>query len=201
MKKLLIFLSWYFTCNLTLILAVVALFVSSTKNGSELLLKIDQEMTSKNTYQMYAALPTVLGEFTQSVETGDSRPVIINDYLKKRNKAIGSEYTDFIIKTAREYEIDPYLIIAIAECESNLGEKIPAGSNNPFGYGIPTGSKRGTEFETWEHAIEAEAKLIKRFADKGMVTPEEMGPIYAPPSVENDGSWAKCVRFFLDKLE
>lgn len=202
MKKFLIILVWYLSCNLALVSSFIALYsISRTRGGNDLLSKVDKEMSSKNTYQMYAALPSVLDQFTQAIKTGDSRPVIIADYLRKRNKALGPEYADYIVEISDHYEVDPYLIVAIAECESNLGEKVPHGSNNPFGYGIPTGAQSGTEFITWKHAIEAEVKLIRKYYDKGLRTPEEIGPVYAPPSVEKGGSWAKCVRFFLDKLK
>jgi len=202
MRKFIIFFGWYIACNLALILFFTFLFsLSKIKGGGDLLSKVDREMSKKNTYQMYAALPNVLGQFTQAIKTGDSRPVIISDYLKNRNKAMGPEYADYIVEITDHYEVDPYLIIAIAECESNLGEKVPEGSNNPFGYGISTGSKIGTEFITFKHAIEAEVKLIRKYYDKNLKTPEEIGPVYAPPSASNGGSWAKCVRFFLDKLK
>lgn len=201
MRKLLIICLWSFVCNLALISSLLFLYsLSKTNDGGELLSKVDREMSQKNSYQMYAALPSVLGQFTQAIKTGDSRPIIIADYLIKRNKAFGPEYADYIVEISDFYEVDPYLIISIAECESNLGEKVPEGSNNPFGYGIPTGASNGTEFITWKHAIEAEVKLIRKYKDQGLITPEEIGPVYAPPSALNGGSWAKCVRFFLDKL-
>ena len=154
MKKAIIVLIWYFACNLALISSFIGLYtISRTNEGINLLSKVDKEMSSKNSYQMYTALPSVLGEFTQAIKTGDSRPVIITDYLKKRNKALGAEYGEYIVEISDFYEVDPYLIVAIAECESNLGEKSPSGSNNPFGYGIPTGATSGTEFITWKHAI------------------------------------------------
>jgi hypothetical protein len=97
--------------------------------------------------------------------------------------------------------IDYRMIAAIGMCESNLGKKMPEGSYNAWGYAIYSGQSSGAEFGGWEHAIDVMTKfLANRFYSKGLTTPEQIGPIYAPPSVEKGNSWAKCVQRFMDEL-
>lgn len=100
----------------------------------------------------------------------------------------------------RSYQIDPLLGLAIAECESNLGTKMPPDCYNPFGLGIHS---RGTLcFNSWEEGFEAEAKFLRnQYFSKGVTAPEDIMITYTPPALEKEGSWAKCINHFLDKFQ
>ena len=154
----------------------------------------------KNGYQFYAALPQVLGSFSVAVAKEDARPEILRQFLAKHQSPLEA-YADLIVTKSDEKQIDFRLITAIGMCESNLGKHMPDGSYNAFGYAIYTGQASGAEFKNWEHSIDTMASyLADKFYSQGLTTPEQIGPIYAPPSVDTGNSWAKCVRMFMNEL-
>lgn len=144
----------------------------------------------------HAITPEVLGAFTYSVKTEDAIPEIIKNYLKKYNSPL-LPHTDVLVSTAREYRLDPRLLVAIAQQESNLCKKIPENSHNCWGWGIHS---RGTlRFKTYPEAIKAVTKgLALNYIGQGLVTPNEIMGIYTPLS---DGSWARGVQQFLNEMQ
>lgn len=146
--------------------------------------------------QLYAALPQNIGSLSSSVETDDARPVIIDQYLEKHNSPM-APYADFLFQMSEKYGLDYRLMIAIAQCESNLCKKSPPGSYNCWGF-----ENGATRFLSWTQAIEQVAKTLKEdYIDQGLVTPEEIMVKYAPPSVEKGGPWARCVEQFFKELQ
>ncbi len=142
-----------------------------------------------------AVNPQVLGAFTYSVKSEDAIPEIIKKYLKQYDSPL-YPYTNVIVDTARSYRLDPRLIVAIAQQESNLCKKIPEDSHNCWGWGIHS---RGTlKFDTYPEAIAAVTKgLAENYFRQGLTTPEAIMGIYTPMS---EGSWAKGVQQFLDEM-
>jgi len=220
MKNLLVLVSWVNLCLVTLLFSLVSLYQLSLKKPTQAEAIEPQKTNLKPQLQMYASLPPILGVADQKLEGKDARPVLAANYLRSRGDSPLSPYTDFIVSTCDKYFPDRYincnkdlsecygqplscvgLVIAIAECESNLCRKIPAGSNNCWGYGIPTGASSGTKFSSMEVAIVKVVELIKSYVDNGNYTLEQIGAIYAPPSVGKGHSWAKCVVHFLNKLK
>lgn len=201
MKKLLLVSLWLPTNIVSLILCLILLnSYSNVKAGKTLLSYQAKEMIPKNGYQFYAALPQVLGSFSVAVAKQDARSEIIRQFLAKHNSPF-EPYAELITGLADEKNIDFRMIPAIGMCESNLGKKMPEGSFNAFGYAIYTGKKEGAIFDGWEHALTTMATYLReKYYNKGLTTPEEIGPIYAPPSIETGNSWAKCVRSFMDEL-
>jgi len=146
--------------------------------------------------QLYAALPDNTGEVLGVISTEDARPVIIEKYLKAHNSPL-YPYASQLFEAAQRYNVDYRLIVAIAQCESNLCKKSPPGSYNCWGF-----ENGETKFLSWEQAFNQVAKTLKeRYIDLGLITPEEIMPKYAPPSVEKGGPWAKCVNQFIEELE
>lgn len=138
---------------------------------------------------------TDLYSFSTLVKTEDARPLLIKSYLEKYQSPLIS-YADFIFQTSLKYSLDYGLIVAIAQCESNICKKIPEGSYNCWGFG--NGESR---FSSYESAIEYVAKTLKEdYYDQGLVTPDQIMPKYVPPSVEKGGPWAKCVNQYLEEL-
>jgi len=205
-KKILLSGIWFLTTLLTFIIA----FSILSKTGNTKIVDLSQnliyqESRSTNRYQAYSSLPADNQSFKTVLGTSDARPEMIRQYLQKFKSPLEIHYTD-ILSASEQYKTSeiPDLwryIVAIAQCESNLGHKIPEGSYNAWGLGIPTGAKKGLEFASWTEAINTEAKFLRKLIDKGLFSPEEWGPIYAPPSASNGGSWAKCVREFLLDLQ
>lgn len=146
--------------------------------------------------QLFAALPRQAGEVKGEVLGADARPVIIEKYLQKYNSPF-SQYAVQLLAAAEEYNVDYRLIVAIAQCESNLCKKSPRGSFNCWGF-----ENGETRFLSWEQAFNQVAKTLReRYLDVGLTTPEQIMPKYAPPSVAKGGPWAKCVSQFIEDLE
>lgn len=143
----------------------------------------------------HSILPDVLGAFTYSILTDDAIPEIIKNYLAQYQSPLLS-YADYIVTASRNHNIDPRLIIAIAQQESNLCKKIPENSHNCWGWGIHS---QGTlKFNSYKESIDAVIQgLAKNYFGKGLSTPEEIMGIYTPLS---DGSWAKGVQQFLNEM-
>lgn len=152
--------------------------------------------TSGSASQLFAALPEAVGDISSAVTTGDARPVIIGQYLDRYDSPM-APYADFIFEMSEKYGLDYRLMIAIAQCESNLCKKAPPESYNCWGF-----ENGATKFLSWQQAIEQVAKTLKEgYIDQGLTTPEEIMAKYAPPSVAKGGPWAKCVHQFLGELK
>lgn len=136
-----------------------------------------------------------------SVEAGDARALLLTKFLKSHSSPL-TDYANYILDRADHYHIDYRLLPAIAMCESNVGKHIPShDSYNAWGVAVYTGELSGAKFPNWMYAIDWVSKYIKeKFIDRGMTTPLEMGPIWAPPSVLNGNSWANCVEYFQSQI-
>jgi len=196
MKQLLVLLVWFPLMLITLILSLFTYQqVSQTKQLASL---VKGEFTTfiENPYQMYSALPKSLGRITTAVKTGDARPEILRQFLEKHNSPM-APYTDALFASSEKYGLDYRLMAAIAMCESNLCKRFPAGSFNCWGF-----ENGATKFLSWEQAFNQVAKTLKEgYIDQGLITPEQIMPKYAPPSVAKGGPWAKCVNQFFTELE
>lgn len=201
MKKIFLIGVWFPATIISLILSIKLLTVyRNTRAFQTLLAQQARASLAKTGYQFYASLPEVLGSFTVSVTKGDARGEIIRQFLNLHESPL-APYNQLIVAVSDEYQIDFRLITAISMCESNVGKKIPSGSHNAWGYQIYTGQDTGAAFADWEEAITIMAQYLHtRYYDQGLIDPLDIGPIYAPPSVETDNSWAKCVQKFMDEL-
>lgn len=196
MRKFLLVVFWFPATITTLILALFSFhLVSNIKAGDILLSQQAKELASKNQYEFYAALPQVLGTFTTAVQAADARPELMRQYLKKYKSPL-LPYADYIVETSDKYGLDFRLIVAIAQCESNVCKRIPSGSYNCWGFG-----NAESRFTSWEHALNFVAQTLKEdYLDQGLTTPELMMPKYVPPSVAKGGPWARCVNQFMNEL-
>lgn len=189
MKKMLLFTLWlpfvFFTLGLSLFnLYAIHNFQTEKSNGLIL-----QEVKTKSR-------PEILGAFSSVVYAADARPELIRLYLQKYKSPL-LPYSENIVQASDKYGIDFRLIVAIAQCESNVCKVIPHGSYNCWGF-----ENGATKFSSWEHAIERVAKTLKEnYYDYGLTTPDEIMPKYAPPSVAKGGPWAKCVNQFMNELQ
>lgn len=152
-----------------------------------------QTLTEGPTYQSFTALPSQIGGLTTSIISGDARSFILRNFLE------GSpllDYSDFIIAKSDEYDLDFRLIPAIAMIESGAGRIMPENSYNAWGF-----ENGQTRFLSWENAIDRVAYTLRvDYIDKGLKTPEEIMPKYAPPSVLKGGPWARKVNLFLEQM-
>lgn len=196
MKKVFLTLLFLIFAPFTLVISIFSIEQINRINKLPSLISFETEkvLGSSTPMELYAALPPAVGTITQAITTGDARPILIEQYLEKYNSPL-LPYSDFIFEMSEKYGLDYGLMVAIAMCESNVCKKIPDGSYNCWGF-----ENGATVFLSWEQAIEQVAKTLKEeYYDEGLVTPEEIMPKYAPPSLEKGGPWAKCVIQFLEE--
>jgi hypothetical protein len=126
----------------------------------------------------------------------DGRAAHLRSFLKAYNSPLAGDAHVFI-EQADKLGLDWRLLPAIAGVESTFGKFIPQGSYNGWGWGIPTGSQSGIAFSSWEDAIRTiSAGLKENYVDKGAVTIEQMGRIYAASP-----AWSYKVHYFIHKID
>jgi len=186
MFKLGLVLFWLLVTPLVLLLSGFLIHQKSSitgilnTNGSQ----IGTELNSQNHID-----GQVLG-----TQITDLRPYYVANLL--RNTKL-EPYAELMVKTSDKYGIDYRLIPAIAMRESGGGNAIKEVTHNAWGF-----ENGRTVFDSWESAIETVAKTLKeRYIAKGLTTPEEIMPVYAPPQIENGGKWAQDINFLFSKLE
>jgi beta-N-acetylglucosaminidase len=117
-------------------------------------------------------------------------------------------HIDAFFEAGKEYGVDPYLMLAIADLESVFGKRIPYGSYNPFGrtcgkeyrcvFATDATTKkelRWNAYENWNSAIFDEAKYLRtRYYDRGLDTPYKINTIYA-----EDKLWHQKVLVLMEK--
>lgn len=135
------------------------------------------------------------------VETADSRPIAILEFIKRHNPQLLELEPDFhldLVKIADAYQLDFRLLPAIAMKESGLCKVIPENSFNCLGLGVHS---RGTwEFESFTENFDTAARILKKnYIDQGLVTPEEIMTKYTPSSP--NGEWAKGVNQFMNEIK
>ncbi len=126
----------------------------------------------------------------------DERIDTLRAYLSMHNSPLAGEAPHFISEADR-LGLDWKLVAAIAGTESTFGKHVPSGSYNAWGWGVPTGAQSGITFGSWKQGITTVSEGLKyRYIDRGAVTVEHIGRIYAASP-----RWAGNVRFFLNKIE
>ena len=103
------------------------------------------------------------------------------------------ESVDSFMEACIEYDLDCFMLPAIAGLESRFGNMIAPATFNPFGWGGGY-----ITFESWDEAVMTVAKgLRKNYYDKGAKTVEDVGYIYANKST----TWAGKIRSFMNELK
>lgn len=198
MKRLLLFIVWLPTTLITLFSVLSLQNYRYHYLLEQSLQTISGALHSPQTYQLFNSLPKILGATTVSIKSENSAPGIVKDYLVKHDSPM-APYADRLVSAAENNNLDPLLLLAIAQCESNLGKKMPENCYNPFGWGIH--SKGTLCFNNWEEGFNTVARGLKeKYFDQGLESPEELMVRYTPPALEKGGSWAKCVNFFLENF-
>lgn len=149
---------------------------------------------------IFTALPPRRAVLGKSVVGKESRPLILEKYLKSYNSPL-ADHAQTLINAADKYNLDWRLLPAIAGQESTFCRTIPHNSHNCWGWAIH--ERYTKKFETWEGAIETVGKGLKEgYIDKGLTTPEQIMTRYCPRSItERGGSWATAVNYFLWEMD
>lgn len=196
MKSLFKVLLWLPAATLCLALSINTYSQLSTTRGIHGLIR--QEIEGfKNQPITFAALPKVAFEIKTALAKEDARPIVINHYLAHYDSPM-SGMGDYIVKTADHFNLDPYLVVAIAQQESNLGKLMPPNCHNAWGWGIHSA---GTLcFDNWNEGINTFISgLAEKYLAYGLHTPDEIMTKYNPTSP--GGAWAKGVNQFLEELQ
>lgn len=158
---------------------------------------VRQEIVSfKNQPVTFAAIPHVAFEIKTALAQEDARPLVIERYLSDHHSPMVG-LGDYIVRTADHFNLDPYLVVAIAQQESNLGKIMPPDCHNAWGWGIHSA---GTLcFDDWREGINTFISgLSTKYLAYGLHTPEEIMTKYNATSP--NGAWAKGVSQFLEEL-
>jgi hypothetical protein len=196
MKSLLKVVLWFPATILCLVFMIVTYSKISNTRGMNGLIR--QELTDfKNQPISFAALPKVAFEIKTALAKEDARPMLINRYLEHYKSPMAG-MGDYIVKVSDRFEVDPYLIVAIAQQESNLGKIMPPNCHNAWGWGIHSA---GTLcFDSWNDGINTFVSgLSEKYLAYGLHTPEEIMTKYNATSP--NGAWAKGVNQFLEELQ
>lgn len=116
----------------------------------------------------------------------------LNTYLKRRGSPLAGLGSVFV-REARKNGLDPKLLVAISGAESSFGQKVKAGTNNPFGYGPHR------PFPSWQAAISTVARSLREnYLDEGRKTIAQIGAKWAPEGAANDptglnSNWSRNV--------
>jgi len=196
MKSLLKIFLWFPATLLCLVFTITTYSRLSTTRGIRGLIR--QEITDfKNQPITFAALPRVTFEIKTALAKEDARPLVINKYLTRYDSPMAG-MGEYIVKVSDHFDLDPYLVIAIAQQESNLGKITPPDCHNAWGWGIHSA---GTLcFDSWEQGITTFSEgLSSKYLAYGLRTPEEIMTKYNASSP--GGAWAKGINQFLEDLQ
>ncbi len=145
----------------------------------------------------YAALPVSQNILTDTIGQSEAREEILRQFFVRHHSPL-VPYVHEFITIADKYDLDFRLLPAIAMQETNLCKKAKTGSHNCWGFGVYGG--KYTFFDSYPDAIEAVSKTLSvKYKNKyGLVTPEEIQPLYNPSNTSN---WAFAVDHFMDQLQ
>lgn len=181
--------TWFATALTALIFSFVLMFY---------LAQVKTVSIVNQNFKLYTALPTSEIVTSESIDLGDARAKIIENFLKSYSSPLSNLASNFV-KVADQYQLDYRLLPAIAMQESNGGKKVINNSHNPFGYGIY--GNLVIKFSSWEEAIERVGKALREdYLDKGLDSPGQIMTKYTPPSAAKGGSWAIGVSSFMEEL-
>lgn len=124
----------------------------------------------------------------------------INSFFKKQRSPLENQGCTFSSQ-AHENSLNPYLLPAIAMCESTGGKNI-AYPFNAWGWGITSSREKNIESgaalcDSWKHCIGRVSRGIAKKADRG-TTPTEIVEWYNGGDKE---SWVNCVTKYSNEIE
>jgi len=187
MAKNLVFLVLWFV--LTPVLLTFTIFYSAKQNASQNLLDVYPSI-SANEFEINNDIE---GQVL-STQINDLRPYIVSRFLSKTPL---EPYSQYIVEVSDKYGIDYRLIPAIAMKESGGGTASSQVTHNAWGW-----ENGRTNFSSWEYAIETVGRTLKNnYITKGLITPEQIMTVYAPPQIYTGGKWAEDINSFFSQME
>lgn len=186
-----------FKQTVTLTLLAAGLLAATPKNTDEVVGTI--AATNTTATEAVANSP-VLGPTTGAISASlassdapiDNRIEKLGDYLRTKGSPL-ADYADTFVSAADKFGLDWKLLPAISGVESGFGRVYVVGTYNAWGWG---GGYIG--FGSWTNAINTIAQdLRENYANHGLITPFEIGPVYAPPSY----TWASNVQMYMNQID
>jgi len=157
---------------------------------------LGKSMTLFNSGVHFKALPEQMSQTSVAIGQDDARVKVLDEFFSYYKSPL-EPYSQLIVTTADEYNLDYRYIPAIAMQESNLCLKAPKDSFNCWGFGIYNGHVK--KFASYDDAIETVTQtLAQEYKDKGLANPIAIMSKYTPSS---NGSWANSVTYFMDNLQ
>lgn len=139
----------------------------------------------------HSATMTYNSEVDQNLKDTIIKKITIRRVLDKYTSPLLDE-TNVFIDSCNNYNLDCYLLPSITGLESSFGRYTYPNSYNPFGWGGGY-----MMFDNWSTAINTVAKgLRENYINKGAVTIDQIGPIYA-----ESPTWAVRVSYFKNIFE
>lgn len=192
----------FFTWSATSLFVLFSAFYLITVSGDGTF--IDPKffhLDPSRVYHLFTSVPEQGQVLGQNITGVDARAAILKDFLEKYRSPLAPFAQKFIV-VADENELPWTMLPAICGKESGFGKVVPEGSFNPFGWAVYTGATSGTNFASWEDAIEKVGRALRRdYFDKGLTTPEAIEMYYTPISASSHHAWRDGVSYFIWELE
>ncbi len=123
--------------------------------------------------------------------TEEGRFLELLSYLNRQNSPL-ADYSWFFIRQADFWGVDWRLLPAISGIESSFGRVMISGSHNAYGWG-----GGHIEFANWRESIDwVNWGLRTGYYDRGLVSPRDIGPVWAPPSTH----WGRSVALIMTQI-
>jgi hypothetical protein len=118
----------------------------------------------------------------------------IATWLEHRGSPM-APYAEDLVRAGVAYDVDPRVVLGIAGIESTVGEAIPEGSHNAWGWNGdgPRGLKA---WDSWPEAIDDYTERLGRLYDTENVD-EDFAQTYCPPNWEK---WLDTVHWVMNDI-
>lgn len=199
-KRTQVRVSGLFKQTVTLILVASGLLLATPQSTGEVA-RIAAAQTAAPTVEAVSNSPATVptGTIDESIASAeapvnavDERVQKLQGYLRAHTSPFADNAQDFVT-AADKYGLDWKLLPAISGVESGFGHAYVGGTYNAWGWGGGY-----LHFASWTDAIFTISQALREnYADHGLITPQEIGPVYAPPSY----TWASNVQMYMNKIE
>jgi hypothetical protein len=143
-------------------------------------------------------------EQTEEVQTlyyGKTKEELIDQINKSLNSTLSNK-GDVIVNYSLEYDVDPYLVTAIilheTGCKWQCSNLVKSCNNVAGQKGSPScngGSYK--KYDTLDEGIEGAIYNISiNYIQKGLTTPEQIGPKYAAST-----TWASKINYYINEIK
>lgn len=127
----------------------------------------------------------------ENIDIDSKKVESVRTYLSRRGAPLASK-AEYLVKTAKLFNIDYRLVAAISVIESG-GGKHAYRPYNAWGWG----GAKGYTFSSWEDGIYTVSKGLSRYYASGATTPAAIAPRYNP---HTPNEWARKVQNVMNQM-